>query len=1010
MSQPLVRRLSSVRSVAVLVALTVCGYLGNYLRIPLFFNVDFLFGSLFALIIVYAYGIVPGALAAALIAAHTWILWQHPYAIVIMTMEVVFVGLAMRYKIRNIVLADAIYWLIIGMPLVGLFYHLVMGVSPPSSYLIAFKQAINGIVNALLAAAIISAVEQFTSWLDDFEGRNGFGFRDVLFLAMAALVLVPAVLIMVATARQEMTRVEESVKQRLAITSIAAEQSVQEWLGENMQTLRSLALIAQLSEDSNRRQLTQEAELLRQSDQDFAMIAVLDDAGAVIAMSPPTLPLPYGVDLADVPQAMQERGGGSGAATDAMPPPGSNTTVRDPAVALAVPIAGSGTVVGMLAVERVADLLQRLTADWMIRAVLVDGAGVVIASTDPAVEPMKPFASQVRGDRLPVDRTVYLRLSGVGENTSIMERWQQSEYGTRNAIGGGTEWELILRAPIAPYQDELNDRYRRLLMVMLVLVIATIVVASMLSRMLIGSLETLGKITDRLPEKVIRNERLSWPRSKISEIDTLIGSFKDTTTHLSESFRRIQSANDALLVASQEAEAANRTKSQFLANISHDLRTPLNGILGYAQILRKDLTLDDQTRDAVRIIEKSGNHLLNLINDILDVSRIEANKLTLEIAPFRLDGFLEDIGDIIQLQARTKGLQFAAEADPNLPRAVTGDETRLRQVLLNLLNNAVKFTDEGSVALRVTRSAARMRFTVEDTGIGIPAEQLEEIFSPFKQLDRHVQSDEGTGLGLAIVQRLVAMMGGEVRVQSEVGKGARFWFEIELPEAPVLPEDEHGLRSATAYRGVRRLVLVVDDKWENRSVIVSMLSPLGFTVVEAKDGREGIEKMRAEEPDIVLMDLVMPNLDGFEAIRIIREDETLRNTRVIAVSASVARSIRDECVRVGFDDFLPKPFRESDLLEQLRRLLGIEWLYAESAPVEQDGGQPLRKPPPEMLDSIQRAVESGDIRAVVAEAQRLGAEESTYARFFAKVVQLAREFEISRLRGLIEQCLGCEDE
>jgi signal transduction histidine kinase/DNA-binding response OmpR family regulator len=1014
MRHPPARTLDSARSVGVLVLLTAIGYLGNYARVPLFFNVDFLFGSLFALIIVQVYGVIPGMVAAAIISTHTYLLWQHPYAVVIMTLEAGFVGMLMHYRVRNIVLADAVYWLIIGMPLVGLFYHLVMEVSPPSSYLIAFKQAINGIVNAVLASAVVAAVDQFTPWISGRTDRRGVGFREVLFLVMVTLVLVPAVLIMVATARQEMTRVEESVQQRLSITAAAAKQSVEDWLTENFQTLRSLAVISELVPDNQIPQVTEEAELLLEADRDFDAITVVGDNGDLIAMTPEALPALHGVDYTGLPYFSRLIHGMYGVASNVIVPADDAQGTTQPIVTLAVPVQRGGdfrgAVVGLVNLERLAEVLERITSDWRINAVIIDANERVVASTDPEARLFSSYRRH-RGEGVTyLDRSMYLRLAGVDPNVSIMERWQDSEYGTREPLGSGAEWQLILRAPVAPYEDELNDRYRRLLMVMLVLVIVTIALASLLSRWLISSIADLNAVTRGLPEKVTRNERLSWPRSYIAEIDSLIHSFKVTTSHLSDSFSRIQATNDALLEAKREADAANQTKSQFLANISHDLRTPLNGILGYAQILKRDTQLDQATRDAVRIIERSGNHLLNLINDILDVSRIEANKLVLEIAPFRLDAFLEDVGDLITLQAQAKGLSFSRELGDSLPTAVLGDETRLRQILLNLLNNAVKFTDHGSIVLRAHPVGAALRFEVEDTGSGIPEEQLEEIFSPFKQLERRVQSEEGTGLGLAIVQRLVAMMDGQVHVESTPGQGSRFWFDVALPPAPETPADDRMRRVVTSYHGRRRRILIVDDKAENRSVIKAMLVPLGFAVVEASDGEEGLTLMRSEHPDIVLMDLVMPGLDGFEAVRLIRDDQALKDTTVIAVSASVALAIREECLRVGFDDFLPKPFSESDLLDQLRTHLDLQWSYAEQAVAPPAVDRPVNQPPPESLEPLRCAVNSGDIRSVVSEAERLQLLDQRYAGFAAKVIELARDFQISRLRRVIDECVECTDE
>lgn len=890
MGDPLIRRLDSPRSFVILIVLTIAGYLANYFPVPLFYNVDVLFGSLFALIILQVYGPVPGVIAAGIISTHTYFLWQHPYAIIIMTAEVLAVAIVLRYRPRAVVIADTAYWIVVGMPLVWVFYHVVMGVGVPSTYLIAAKQAINGIVNAVLACLIVTLIEHFTSWLAGGNRRRGIGIREALFLVMVTLVLVPAMVIMIVTARQEMTRVEDSVQQKLSITASAAEQTVRDWVVQNLLTLRTLADTLNITDPGERKLITQELGMIRQADVDFTAIAVLDDAGRPITMNPAELLAESAIDVVRDAVFGRLSQDVSVIVTDALVGDDVTSGEDAPVIALTVPVEREGrlrgAIIGLMSLDRLAELLVRLTTEWRISALVIDGNSRVIACTDPDVEPLAHFAFAEDASLTYVEDEMYLRMASVGPNVSIMERWQDSEYGIRGAVAEIADWELILRAPIAPYQDELNDRYRTLLLGMLVLVVATVAIASVLSRWLISGVAALSAVTVDLPEKVTRNERLSWPSSTIAEIDTLINSFRVTTSHLGESFSRLQATNDALLEAKQEAEAANRTKSQFLANISHDLRTPLNGILGYAQILKNDQHRDRALQDAVHIIEKSGNHLLNLINDILDVSRLEAHRLVLDERPFRLGACLADVGDMIALQARQKKLDFVQEISETLPASVLGDEKRLRQVLLNLLNNAVKFTDSGTVTLRAHEHDGAIRFEVEDTGSGIAEEQLEQIFSPFQQLERDAGNDEGTGLGLAIVERLVAMMGGSIQVESTVGQGSRFWFDVAFAPA-------------------------------ERSL--------------AGDSR--------------------------------------------------------------------------------RQTAGAP---TESAPAAADALSPdqaaLTWPPPATATALADAVDSGDIRAILTEAQRLQDAHPEHADFAAYVIGLARGFEMNQLRGLFGEHVEHPDE
>jgi len=993
----------TLRSSIVWVGLTALAYLGNVANLPLFFNVDFLFGSVVVFVILHYLGWAPATVSAVIAASHTAVLWQHPYAVIIMALEALMVGIFYRRRSGNLMLLTTLYWILIGMPLVVLFYGGVMDVAQQSTVLIVFKQAINGIVNALIAALLISVLQHYFPRLEREASRSPFTFSQAIFLLMVALVLLPAMAILVVSARAEMARVEDDVASKLAITSYSSRQAVNAWTSENLQTLRSLASYAQMDNPERIAVLRTEMELLKMSDPDFLAMAVVNPMGQVIAGEPADVATERlgGAEVARRPYFSRMITGMQGTASNVV------TRGERPRVLLGVPIVEgdimTGAVVGIVDPQRLREMLFRLSGNWTVEATIVDANNRVVASTAEGVEAFQDYSRRIPDDSEHERGNLYIRVPESHRNVSIMQRWQHSQYLTKDRIGTASSWSIVLQAPIAPYQDALNSRYQSMLLVMLLVIIGTILLSATLSRRMLASLTQLTVVAENLPDKVTRQEELDWPTSRINEIDTLINCFRITSTHLGESFTRIQEANIELVAAKQEAEAASRTKSEFLANISHDLRTPLNGILGYAQILGRDAALDARTREAVSIIEKSGNHLLNLINDILDVSRIEAQKLVLQPEPFRLSSFLDDVTDIVTLQARQKGLQIHTEFDPDLPTAVVGDQKRLRQILLNLLNNAVKFTESGDVWFRAGTSGDRLAFEVEDTGPGIPRDQLGEIFSPFKQLSKHIQSEEGTGLGLAIVKRLVEMMDGEVGVESTPGEGSRFSFTVALPAAGEVPARARASVSISGYEGPRRRVLIVDDKWENRSVLRSMLEPLGFQISDAADGAEGLEVIAAERPDIVFMDLVMPVVDGFEAIRTIRESPSMAGSRVVAISASVAESIRNECMRVGFDEFLPKPFRQLELLDLVRDLLGVRWTYANERPPAEHEEAEEAVPPARLLDEIERHVAAGNIRRILDAADDLRAAGSEYAGVADRIESLAQEFQINRLAAYINR-------
>ncbi|HSW03954.1 AAA family ATPase [Aquabacterium sp.] len=382
--------------------------------------------------------------------------------------------------------------------------------------------------------------------------------------------------------------------------------------------------------------------------------------------------------------------------------------------------------------------------------------------------------------------------------------------------------------------------------------------------------------------------------------------------------------------ARRAAELANRAKSEFLANMSHELRTPLNGILGYAQLLQLDGGLNEAQRRGVDIIRQSGDHLLALINDILDLSRIEAGRLELAPAPVQLAPFLRAVCDVVRVKAEQKRLGFNFAAGPGLPAAVVVDERRLRQVLLNLLSNAVKFTEHGSVTLRVSAQPVRgdqvrLRLNVEDTGVGISADHQQLVYEPFEQVGDTRHRAAGTGLGLTITRALVQAMGGAIALHSAPGRGCTFSVELSVMSAdalgtPSLPEPH-----LARYRGPRRRVLVVDDVPANRALLVDFLGGAGFDIAEAINGADALRAVAAFRPDLVVVDSVMPVMDGLEFTRRLRAQPDSAGLPIIAISASATEAHRRECVEAGVNSFLSKPVQLSQLLAAIAEYLRLEW-------------------------------------------------------------------------------------